>query len=50
VESFDKDLCFRQIGALVQLTDALMTADSETIAVPKVDPAKNPALSPGTPR
>jgi hypothetical protein len=50
VESFDKDLCFRQIGALVQLTDALMTADSEAIAVPKVDPAKNPALSPGTPR
>lgn len=50
IESFDKDLCFRQVGALVQLTDALMTADLSDIAVPVVDPAENLALSPGTPR
>jgi len=50
LESFDKELGFRQIGALVQLTEALMTADLEEIAVPTVDPAENLALSPGTPR
>ena len=50
IESFDKELGFRQIAALVQLTDALMTADLKDIAVPKIDPAENLALSPGTPR
>ncbi len=50
LESFDKDLGFRQIGALAQLTAALMTADLDEIAVPTVDPDENLALSPGTPR
>jgi len=50
LESFDKELCFRQIGALAQLTDALMKADLAEIAVPVVDPTENLALSPGTPR
>ena len=50
LESFDKELGFRQIGALTELAGALMTADLKDIAVPAVDPAENLALSPGTPR
>lgn len=50
LESFDKDLCRRQVAALVQLTDALMHADLSEIEVPVVDPGRNRALSPGTPR
>jgi len=50
LESFDKELCFKQVGALVQMADALMKADLSEIAVPVVDPAENLALSPGTPR
>jgi hypothetical protein len=50
LESFDKDLCLRQVAALVQLTDALMNVELSKIAVPVVDPGRNRALSPGTPR
>ena len=50
MESFDKDLCFRQLSALVTMTTALMDTNLDDIAVPVVDPAKNPALSPGVRR
>ncbi|MFQ5634579.1 MAG: hypothetical protein ACE5G3_04515 [Gammaproteobacteria bacterium] len=50
IESFDAALARRQIGALVMLTQALMDADLGDIAVPVVDPGKNPAMSPGTRR
>ena len=50
IESFDAELCRRQIGVLVSLTQTLMDADLEDIAVPVVDPAKNPAMSPGVRR
>jgi hypothetical protein len=50
IESFDVELCRRQIGALVSLTRVLMDADLKDIAVPVVDPAKNSAMSPGVRR
>ncbi len=50
LESFDKALCAKQIGALVALTGALMSADLAEIAVAGIDPAENPALSPGVAR
>lgn len=50
LESFDQELCFRQVAALVSMTGALLRADLAEIAVPRVDPAKNPAMSPGVPR
>jgi hypothetical protein len=50
IESFDAGLCRRQIELLVSLTQVLMDADLQDIAVPVVDPAKNPAMSPGVRR
>lgn len=50
IESYDNDLARRQIGLLAIFTNALMNADLDEIAVPSVDPAKNPAMSPGTRR
>ena len=50
IESFDAEHCRRQIGVLISLTQALMDADLESIEVPVVDPAKNPAMSPGVRR
>ena len=50
IESFDAELARRQIGVLIQLTAQLMSADLDDIAVPVVDPKKNPAMSPGTRR
>jgi hypothetical protein len=50
LESFDKGLCYKQIGVLVALTDALMNVDLDAISVPFVDPAANPAMSPGVDR
>jgi len=50
IESYDNDLARRQLGALLMLTNTLMEAELEDIAVPVVDPAKNPAMSPGTRR
>jgi len=35
LESFDKDLCFKQIAAAAQMTGVLMSADLQEIAVPK---------------
>ncbi len=50
LESYDNELARRQIAVLVTLTQALMDAELEDIAVPVVDPEKNLALSPGTRR
>jgi len=50
IESFDEALCYQQIGVLVALTQALMDVDLDDVAVPVVDPAANPALSPGVDR
>ncbi len=50
IESFDAELCRRQLEVLVALTRVLMDADLADIAVPRVDPAKNPAMSPGVRR
>lgn len=50
IESFDAELCRRQLDVLVTLTRVLMNADLADIAVPMVDPAENPAMSPGTRR
>lgn len=50
MESFDAELCRRQLGVLVRLTQTLMDTDLDEIAVPVVDPAQNPAMSPGTRR
>jgi hypothetical protein len=50
IESFDAGLCHRQIGLLVTLTQVLMEADLADIAVPFIDPAGNPAMSPGVRR
>jgi len=50
IESYDNDLARRQIGALVMLTQSLMEAELDDIAVPVADPNKNPALSPGVRR
>ena len=35
IKSFDKDLCFKQIAAVAQLTGVLMSADLQEIAVPR---------------
>jgi hypothetical protein len=50
LESFDVALCYKQVAVLVSLTEALMNIDLEEIAVPIMDPALNPALSPGVDR
>jgi hypothetical protein len=50
LESFDADLCHRQVQLLVSLTAALMTEDRDAIGVSALAPESNPALSPGTPR
>ncbi|MGI9343524.1 MAG: hypothetical protein ACR2QV_11785 [Gammaproteobacteria bacterium] len=50
IDSFDAELCRRQLDVLVTLTRVLMNADLIDIAVPVVDPAENPAMSPGTRR
>ena len=50
LESFDIDLAQKQLAVLVTLTQALMDAELADIAVPVVDPGKNPAMSPGTRR
>jgi hypothetical protein len=50
IESFDKTLCYKQVGVLIALTQGLMDVDLDDIAVPFVDPAVNPALSPGVAR
>jgi len=50
IESYDNDLARRQIAVLVTLTQVLVDADLEAVAVPVVDPKQNPALSPGTRR
>ena len=50
LESFDKTLCYRQVGVLVALTQALMDVDLDEVAVPVVDPSENLALSPGVDR
>lgn len=50
IDSFDAELCRRQVDVLVRLTRTLMDADLADIAVPEIDPADNPAMSPGTRR
>jgi hypothetical protein len=50
LDSFDKALCEKQIAVLVTLTGALMDAELDDIAVAAIDPAVNPALSPGVAR
>jgi hypothetical protein len=50
IESFDVELCRRQVGVLISLTQALMDAGLADIAVPVVDVKKNPAMSPGVRR
>jgi hypothetical protein len=50
IESFDAKLCRKQLGVLVDLTGALMDADLADITVETIEPAVNPALSPGVAR
>jgi hypothetical protein len=50
LESFDKILCYKQVGMLTSLTQVLMSADLAAIAVPAVDASQNPAMSPGVDR
>jgi hypothetical protein len=50
LESFDKILCYKQVGMLTSLTQVLMGADLAAIAVPAVEASQNPAMSPGVDR
>lgn len=50
LESFDLELCRQQVGVMVDLTGALMNAELDEIAIAPIEPAGNPALSPGVAR